>query len=333
MNDKLKEKINLKTKPLGSLGVLEKLAYQIGSVQETLSPFLNNPALIVFAGDHGIATHGVSAYPQEVTYQMVLNFLAEGAAINIFSKQHQIDLHVVDAGVNFDFEPNKKLINKKVNYGTKNFLIQKAMSSAEFKECIQKGRAIVKEIALQKTNIIGFGEMGIGNTSASAMLMSYLCKLPIADCVGKGTGVNDEQLKQKIKILTQAKYFHGALNEVNEVFEAFGGFEMAQMCGAMLEAFDQNMIILVDGFISTAVFLAASKFNNNIIKNAIFCHQSDEKGHALLLDEIGVEPILNIGLRLGEGTGCALAYPLIKSAVSFLNDMASFESASISEKS
>ena len=332
MNDKLQQKIDLKTKPLGSLGLLEKLAFQIGTVQGTLRPSLNQPTLIVFAGDHGVAKHGVSAYPQEVTYQMVLNFLNEGAAINVFSKQHHFNLHIVDAGVNFDFEPNKKLINNKVNYGTKNFLKQKAMDSAEFKKCIKKGRALVKEISSKKTNIIGFGEMGIGNTSSSTMLMSYLCNLPIEDCVGRGTGVNNEQLNKKIELLNQAKYFHGELDDVNEVFETFGGFEMAQMCGAMLESYDQNMIILVDGFISTAVFMAAYKLNDEIINNAIFCHQSDEKGHDLLLKQIGAEPILNLGLRLGEGTGCALAYPLIQSAVNFLNDMASFESASVSEK-
>ena len=332
MNDKLQRKIDLKTKPIGSLGILEKLAFQIGTVQGTLSPSLNHPTLIVFAGDHGIANHGVSAYPQEVTYQMVLNFLNEGAAINVFSKQHQFNLHIVDSGVNFDFDPNKKLINNKVNYGTKNFLKQKAMDSVEFRECIKKGRILVKEIASKKTNVIGFGEMGIGNTSSSAMLMSYLCNFPIEDCVGRGTGVNNEQLNKKIELLNQAKHFHGKLDDVNEVFETFGGFEMAQMCGAMLESYDQNMIILVDGFISTAVFLAAYKLNDKIIKNAVFCHHSDEKGHALLLEKIGAEPILNLGLRLGEGTGCVLAYPLIQSAVNFLNDMASFESASVSEK-
>ncbi|MCH2046296.1 MAG: nicotinate-nucleotide--dimethylbenzimidazole phosphoribosyltransferase [Saprospiraceae bacterium] len=333
MKTKLQQKIDLKTKPIGALGMLEKLAHQIGSIQNTETPILNNPTLVVFAGDHGIANEGVSAYPQEVTYQMLFNFLNEGAAINVFSKQHHLDLKIVDAGVNFDFEPDQKLIYNKVNHGTKSFLNARAMSAEEFQECLQKGRAVVKDIALQNTNIIGFGEMGIGNTSSSAMLMSYLCDLPIEDCVGKGTGINEQQVKQKIEILQQAKTFHGDLNTTEEVFAVFGGFEMAQMCGAMLEALKHNMIILVDGFIATAVFLAAYKMNPEIINNAIFCHQSDEKGHARLLRYLKADPILKLGLRLGEGTGCALAYPLIESAVNFLNDMASFESAGVSEKS
>ena len=206
------------------------------------------------------------------------------------------------------------------------------MDSNEFQDCLTKGGALVEQVSFENTNVIGFGEMGIGNTSSSSMLMSYFCEIPIKDCVGKGTGLNNKELKQKIKLLEQAKAFHNRLRDTKDIFMTFAGFEMAQMCGAMLESYDQNMIILVDGFISTAVFMAAYKLNDKIINNAIFCHQSDEKGHALLLKQIGAEPILNLGLRLGEGTGCALAYPLIQSAVNFLNDMASFESASVSEK-
>ena len=332
MKNKLQQKIDSKTKPLGALGILEKLALQIGTIQESLSPTLRNPVLIVFAGDHGIAKDGVSAYPQEVTYQMVLNFLNDGAAINVFSKQHNFDLRIVDAGVNFDFDTDDLLIDNKVSYGTKSFLSNKAMNSDQFYKCIDKGKTLVKNIATQNTNIIGFGEMGIGNTSSSSMLMSYLCDLPIQECVGKGTGLNNKQLQQKIKILTQAKEFHGVLTDVEEIMATFGGFEMVQMCGAMLEAYSQNMVILVDGFIATAVFLAAFKMNPSIMKNAIFCHQSDEKGHELLLSYLEVEPIQKLGLRLGEGTGCALAYPMIESALNFLNDMASFESAGVSDK-
>lgn len=333
MKNKLQQKIDLKTKPLGSLGILEKLAFQIGNIQKSLSPSLNNPALVVFAGDHGIANEGVSAYPQEVTYQMVLNFLNNGAAINVFSKQHHFDLQIVDAGVNFNFEANNKLVNNKVNYGTKSFLSEKAMSADEFAECIHRGKEVVREIASQKTNIIGFGEMGIGNTSSSTVIMSYLCNIPIKECVGKGTGINNEQLSKKTKILEQAKSLHGNLRNVEEIFATFGGFEMAQMLGAILEAYKQNMIILIDGFIASTVFLAAYKIKPSIMANSIFCHQSNEKGHSLLLNYLKADPILKLDLRLGEGTGCALAYPLIESAVNFLNEMASFESAGVSVKS
>jgi len=332
MKNKIQQKIDLKTKPLGALGVLEKIAFKISTIQNSLSPRLEKPTLVVFAGDHGIAKDGVSAFPQEVTHQMVFNFLQGGAAINVFSKQHDIDLHIVDSGVNYDFAYDK-LINHKIGHGTKSFLTQKAMTTQDFQECLKKGEETVKAIAAIQTNIIGFGEMGIGNTSSSTMLMSYLCDLPIEDCVGKGTGVNEEQLKHKTNILKQAKAFHGPLDNVEDIFSTFGGFEMAQMCGAILTAYEQNMLILIDGFIATAVFLAATKMNPNIKANALFCHQSNERGHQLLLKELEAQPILNLGLRLGEGTGCALAYPIIQSAVNFLNEMASFESAGISEKS
>ena len=333
MKDQLQHKIDFKTKPVGALGMLEQLALQIGTVQQTLSPELRNPALVVFGGDHGIANDGVSAYPQEVTYQMVLNFLREGAAINVFSKQHGFDLRIVDAGVNFDFESSDRLVNQKVGKGTKSFLSDQAMTSAQLSECITKGQAVVKDIAATGTNIIGFGEMGIGNTSAAAMIMSYLCDLPLEQCVGKGTGLNDEQLDKKLNILQQAKDFHGDITDPEQVCATFGGFEMAQMYGAMLEAYEQNMIILVDGFIASSVFLVASKVKPAIVDNAVFCHLSDENGHRLMLQQLKVSPILRLGMRLGEGTGCALAYPIIQSAVNFLNEMASFESAGVSEKS
>ena len=332
MQDQLQKKIDLKTKPIGALGMLERIAYKIGNIQNTLTPSLKNPLQIVFAGDHGIANSGVSAYPQEVTFQMVLNFLGGGAAINVFSKQHNLKLHIVDAGVNYDFDERSLLIQNKESYGTKSFDREKAMSIEEFNSCVLKGSNLVEELAGNRSNIIGFGEMGIGNTSSSAMLMSYLCDYSVEDCVGKGTGINTEQLEEKIRILKKAKQLHGPLKTVEEIFSTFGGFEMAQMYGAMLKAYEKNMLILVDGFIASAVFLAAYKTNPRIMENALFCHQSDEKGHQLLLEYLNAKPILNLGLRLGEGTGCALAYPIIESAVNFLNEMASFESAGVSNK-
>jgi len=333
MIEKLQKKINLKTKPIGALGFLETLALQIGNIQQSLSPSLNNPAIVVFSGDHGIANEGVSAYPQEVTHQMVLNFVNDGAAINVFSKQHDISVYIVDAGVNFNFKNHEKIIDNKISYGTKSFLKSKAMQSDQYEQCIINGKTIVKDIALQGTNIIGFGEMGIGNTSSSSIIMSYICNYPIKDCIGRGTGINDKQLKNKIKILEESKNFHGSLNDIEDILCAFGGYEMVHMCGAMLEAYNQNMIILVDGFIASTIFLAATKINPDIIENAIFCHLSDENAHALLLKYLDAEPLLKLDLRLGEGTGCALVFPIIQSSVNFLNEMESFESAGVSNKS
>lgn len=328
----LQHKIDHKTKPLGALGTLEKLALQIGQIQQTLSPSLQHPTMVVFAGDHGIANEGVSAYPQAVTHQMVLNFLNEGAAINVFCQQHQLHLKVVDAGVNFDFSAHPALINAKIGYGTRSFLQEKAMTEQELEDCFKTGKKIVKDLALEGCNTIGFGEMGIGNTSASALIMSSICQLPLEQCVGRGTGVNDEQLQQKIAILQQAKDKHGLLLSPKEILQTFGGFEIAQMCGAMLAAYQQNMLLLVDGFIASNAFLVAKALEPNIQDNAIFCHLSDEQGHLNLLNHLKATPLLRLGLRLGEGTGCALAYPLIESALAFLNNMASFESAGVSNK-
>ena len=330
--NKLQHKIDFKTKPIGALGVLEKIALQIGAIQNTLLPTLKNPTIVVFAADHGIANEGVSAYPQEVTFQMVMNFLQGGAAINVFSKQNNINLKIVNAGVNFNFEKNEKLINAKVGNGTNSFLNQKAMSITQLQQCLEKGKEIVDQIANTGCNIIGFGEMGIGNTSSATMLMSYLCDLPIEKCVGRGTGLNDIQLENKISILKKAQLFQGKIENPKEVLQTFGGFEIAQMCSAMLTAFENNMIIMVDGFIASSAFLVAYKIKPAISNNAIFCHLSDEYGHQNLLDYLKAEPLLKLNMRLGEGTGCAVAYPIIKSAVTFLNNMASFERAGVTNK-
>ena len=332
MIEKIKHKIDFKTKPLGSLGALEHIATQICLVQNTLSPKLVNPTLLVFAADHGIAKDGVSAYPAEVTPQMVLNFLSGGAAINVFCKQNSITLKIIDAGVNFDFEQNESLIDAKITKGTKSFLNRNAMSAAELELCFTKANEIIETIHKTECNIIGFGEMGIGNTSSASMLMSALCNMPIEDCVGRGTGLDDAQLSRKIEILTTAQANHEKTNDAKELLQFFGGFEIAQICGAMLAAYQKNMVILVDGFIASAAFLCASAINPKIKTNAIFCHQSDEQGHKKILDFLGVKPILNLGMRLGEGTGCAVAYPIIQSAVNFMNEMASFESAGVSNK-
>lgn len=328
----VRHKIDSKTKPLGSLGVLEQLAKQICLVQHTLNPVLIKPTLVVFAADHGIAQSGVSAYPASVTAQMVLNFLRGGAAINVFCKQHGIDLKIADAGVNYNFPKSENLTDTKIAKGTQNFLTENAMTDNQLKQCFEKAKIMIDDIADTGCNIIGFGEMGIGNTSSAAMLMSTLCNLPAEECVGKGTGLNDKQLSDKIKILKQARQNHPTPTDAYEALTFFGGFEIAQMCGAMLHSFEKNMLIMVDGFIATAAFLCAATIEPTIKNNAIFCHQSDEQGHIKMLEYLQAKPLLNLNMRLGEGTGCAMAFPVIQSAVNFMNDMASFESAGVSNK-
>jgi nicotinate-nucleotide--dimethylbenzimidazole phosphoribosyltransferase len=326
----LQQKIDNKTKPTGSLGVLESLAKQIGIVFQTLEPKIINPNIVVFAADHGIANHGVSAYPQDVTRQMVTNFLEGGAGINVFCKQNNIALNIVDAGVNYDFPTNANLISAKVGKGTQSFLHGPAMSQTEFDLCFAKGAAIVNSIFETGCNCIGFGEMGIGNTSTASVLMSVLLELPIEDCVGKGTGVVDEKLIQKQNILKKGLENYNGQDDLQSKLAYFGGFEIMQMAGGMLQAKQNNMLILVDGFICTVAFLIAYKMNPSIKENAIFCHSSAEQGHQKILDYLNVQALLQLDLRLGEGTGCAVAFPIIQSAVCFLNEMASFKSAGVS---
>ncbi|WP_026110212.1 nicotinate-nucleotide--dimethylbenzimidazole phosphoribosyltransferase [Flavobacterium sp. WG21] len=328
----LQDKIDSKTKPIGALGTLETLAFQMGTVFETLNPKIINPSIVVFAADHGIANHGVSAYPQDVTRQMVTNFLEGGAAINVFCKQNDIQLSIVDAGVNYDFPTNANLINAKIAKGTQSFLHLPAMSEAELQLCFEKGKTIVEDIARKGSNCIGFGEMGIGNTSTASVLMSLLTGFSIEECVGKGTGVEDEKLLQKQDLLRKAIENYTGPAELKQQLAYFGGFEIIQIASGMLTAFENNMLLLVDGFICSTAFLIASKINPAIHKNAVFCHCSAEKAHQKLLDYLNAKPILNLDLRLGEGTGCAIAFPILKSAEVFLNEMASFESAGVSRK-
>lgn len=329
----LQHKIDNKTKPIGSLGQLEKLALQIGRIQQTQTPALNKPTIVVFAGDHGVAHEGVSPFPQEVTYQMVFNFLQGGAAINVFTKQNGIAIKVVDAGVNFDFDQHPGLVHAKVAMGTKSFLHEAAMTPAQCETAIERGAAIVKELNEQGCNVIGFGEMGIANTSAAAVIMSLLCDIPLEQCIGRGTGLDDEGLIRKKVILAESMIRHNKIEKTPlNVLSTFGGFEIAMMCGAMLQAAASGMLILVDGFITTSALLVASKINDQVLDYCLFTHQSNEQGHSLMLAHLKAVPLLSLGMRLGEGTGAAVAYPVIQAAVSFLNEMASFESAGVSNK-
>ena len=332
LTEQLQHKIDRKTKPLGALGQLEQLALQIGLVQDTLSPQLCSPHVLVFAGDHGITAEGVSAYPQEVTWQMILNFLQGGAAINIFAKQHDIYLRVIDAGVNHDLAAHPNVINAKIAYGTKNFLTEAAMTQAECLHGLHLGAGHINQLHARGCNVVGFGEMGIGNTSAAAAIMSRICELPPESCVGRGAGLDDAQLQHKLSIVRRALHHHEAVRQPLDVLQTFGGFEMVQMCGAMLQAATHRMVVLVDGFIATTAFLIAYTLRPAIRDYAIFCHVSDEHGHRCLLEYLEARPLLDLQLRLGEGTGCALAYPLIDASVRFVNDMASFEEAGVADK-
>ena len=325
----LQTKIDQKTKPLGSLGQLESLALQIGLCQNTLTPSLNKPCIIIFAGDHGIVESGVSAYPQTVTAQMVANFLAGGAAISVFARQHQLELLIVDAGVNADLASHPRLIDVKIGKGTKNFLTHPAMTKESCTKALQAGAELVSHQYQNGCNCIGFGEMGIGNTSSAALLMHCLTAIPLDQCVGRGTGLNDDQLQNKLSVLQQALNQHEGITEPLDILATFGGFETAMMVGAYLKAAELGMLILVDGFIAGAALLVACKLYPQVLDYCVFSHVSNEQGHQALLNQFNVKPLLNLELRLGEGSGIALAYPLLQSAVVFLNEMATFAEAGV----
>lgn len=326
----LQARIDQKTKPLGALGRLESLALQIGLVQGSLTPQLQRPVVMVFAGDHGIVEEGVSPYPQAVTQQMVMNFLAGGAGINVFARQHGMAVRVVDAGVNHVFASHPQLIDAKVAMGTRNFAREPAMTEAQCRQALESGANLVAQEVAAGSNVLAFGEMGIGNTSSAAALMAVLCGLPVRDCVGRGTGLDDAGLQRKAAVIERAVSLHQGRDTPLSVLSAFGGFEIAMMVGAMLRAAELRCIILIDGFIATAALLVASRMEPAIMHYCVFGHCSDEAGHALLLQQLKTRPLLQLGMRLGEGTGAVLAYPLVQAAVNFLNDMASFESAHVS---
>lgn len=327
----LQEKIDNLTKPKGSLGTLEELAMQIGWVQQTLSPELKNPCHIVFAGDHGIAAEGVSPSPQEVTYQMIANFWNGGAGINFLSRQHGFDLKIVDAGVNYDFKETDPIINKKIRKSTRNYLHEAAMTQEEMELAIQRGAECVQACYDEGRNVIGFGEMGITNTSSSSLWMTYLTNIALDKCIGAGCDHTGSIINHKYNVLKKSMENYKGDQSLEDIVRYFGGYEMVMAVGAMLKAAELKMIILVDGFIMTNCMLVASKMNENVLHYAIFGHQGDEAGHKLLLESLNAKPILNLGLRLGEGTGALCAYPIIDSSVRMINEMNSFKEIKVTK--
>lgn len=328
----LQNKIDGKTKPLGALGQLEVLAQQIGLIQQTESPKLTAPQMLVFAGDHGAAKAGVSAYPQDVTWQMVENFLAGGAAINVFTRTYGLPLAVVDCGVAHDFGDREDLINFKLGAGTENYIDAPAMTAAQCTQAIENGAALVARYAAAGCNVIGLGEMGIGNTASASLLTHCLSGQPLDVCVGRGTGLDDVGLSRKQQLLMKALERTGKISDAAQVLQEFGGFEIATMVGVILAAAERRMVVLIDGFVVGAAALVACKLYPAARDYCVYCHRSAEAGHRVQLAAMNAEPLLDLGMRLGEGTGVALAWPIVQCSVAFLNDMASFASAGVSEK-
>ncbi len=326
---RLQHKIDYKTKPLGALGRLEGLAQQLGLIQRSETVALRQPQMVVFAADHGVAAEGVSAFPQAVTVQMVANMLAGGAAVNVFARQHGFALQVVDAGVAAEMRPHPQLLQRKVAFGTRNLCIEPAMTATQVRSALNAGMQVVRDLP---GNVVAFGEMGIGNTSAAALLLARLAGASLMDATGRGTGLNDEQLTRKRGVLARALARNPAATAPLEALADVGGFEIAMMTGAMLQAASERRVVLVDGFIAGASALVAHALVPAVKDYLVFCHHSAERGHSALLTHLDAQPLLALDLRLGEGSGALLAWPLVQSACAFLNEMASFESAGVSGK-
>jgi nicotinate-nucleotide--dimethylbenzimidazole phosphoribosyltransferase len=334
-DNKIQAIIDGKTKPLGALGQLENIVKIIARVQLTKFEKLdrlviNKPSLIIFAGDHGVASEGVSIAPSEVTGQMVANFATGGAAINVFCRQLGWDWSVVDAGILNKPAPELNIIDQRLGNITQPMHLQKAMTVETVTAGFNKAKLLVKKIKKNGCNLVAFGEMGIGNTTSASAIMAAVMNISAGETVGKGTGVSDDVVLKKQKIVAQALKLHA--NELSDpvtMLACLGGFEIVQITGAMLSAAEEAMHILVDGFICTAAAMVAIKINPAVKEYMIFAHCSGEQGHQKMLKWLAVEPLLSLELRLGEGTGAALALPLIQASVAFYNDMASFEQAEV----
>jgi nicotinate-nucleotide--dimethylbenzimidazole phosphoribosyltransferase len=333
LDQALQEAIDDKIKPRGSLGALERVAWRVGRIQRTLSPCFTRPSLLVFAADHGAARAGLSAYPQEVTWQMVENYLKGGAGASVFARHSGLALKVVDAGVAHDFGARPGLIDAKISpTGTRSYLDEAAMTREQCERAIETAAGIVRGLASEGCNLLAVGEMGIGNTASAALLTHVFTGAPLADCVGRGTGLDDANLQRKRELLARAAARARLPEDADAVtvLSEFGGFEIAMMTGALLAGAECRMSLLIDGFIASAALLAAARIAPDIRDYCIFCHRSAEPGHAVQMRALGGEPLLDLGLRLGEGTGAAIAFPLVCSALVFLKEMASFESAGVS---
>lgn len=326
------DKIDNLTKPKGSLGRLEELARKICLVQQTLSPELRSPHNVLFAADHGILDEGVSASPREVTWQQLSHFSKGGAGINFLCEQHGFRLVLVDAGVDYDVPAGHGIIDMKVRRGTSNFMYGPAMTMEEMNLCVERGAEVVRKIHdSTDCNVISFGEMGSGNTSPSAMWMHCFTGVEIDKCIGAGAGLDADGVRHKVEVLSRALANYRGDDDARSKIAWFGGFEMVMAMGAMLQAASLGMLIIVDGFIMTSVMLAASQLYPGVMDYAVFGHQGDESGHALMLEAMGVKAILHLDMRLGEGTGAVCAYPILESAVRMINRMDSFQSVNVTK--
>ncbi len=328
----LQQKIDNLTKPKGSLGQLERIALRVGMIQQSLTPELRVPQNLLFAADHGIVDEGISLSPKEITWQQTLHFVRSGGTgIGFLCRQHGFRLKVIDAGVDFDFPVGCGIIDRKIRKGTSNYLHGAAMTAEEFDRCLDVGAEMVDRAIEEGSNILSFGEMGITNTSSSSIWMHFFTGIPLEECIGAGSGLDGEGIRHKCDVLRRAVARYAGDGSPADLIRWFGGFEMAMAVGGMLRAAERKITILVDGFIMSACLLAASKLHSEVSDYALFGHVGDEQGHRRLLEAMHAEPILHLGLRLGEGSGAVCAYPIVESAVWMLDEMDTFQAMQITK--
>lgn len=345
MRDAIQDKIDNLNKPKGSLGRLEELAMQICLAQQTLTPSLAHPCHLLFGADHGIEREGVSPSPREITWQQMINFTHGKGGVNMLCRQHGFELKIVDVGVDYDLSHYADIINRKVAWGTADFLHTAAMSEAQYEEALRAGADMARQCEEEGSRVIAVGEMGVANTSAASVWMSLLADIPLEACVGAGSGLDNAGIRHKYEVLGQAifNFLSGNSHELQPyhpshahptplaIIRHFGGFEMVAAMGAMLYAAEKRMMVLVDGFIMTACALAAKTLYPEVMPYMIFCHQGDESGHARLLRALEARPLLSLSLRLGEGTGALCAFPIVDSAVRMMNEMGSFSETHVTK--
>ena len=329
MAEAIQQKIDNLNKPKGSLGRLEELAMQLCLIQQTLTPSLAHPCHLLLGGDHGIEREGVSVSPREVTWQQMVNFTHGGGGVNMFCRQHGFHLRIVDVGVDYDLSHVPGIVDRKIARGTRNFRYEPAMTEEELEQSFAIGAELVDACHEEGCRILNIGEMGIGNTSPSSIWMHLYCNIPLEACIGAGAGLNDAGIRHKYEVLREAvDRFEG--QEISPI-RYFGGFEMTTAIGAMLRAAELRMVVLVDGFIMTACALAATQLYPAAKDYMVFTHCGDESGHRRMLDSLDAQPLLSLGLRLGEGTGALCAFPIVDSACRMINEMNNFKDAEITK--
>lgn len=329
LHSALRQRIDQMAKPPDALGRLEALALQIGLIQQTLQPAIRKPHILIFAGDHGAVVSGISAYPQKTTWQVVENFLSGGAAINVACRQAALALSVVDAGVSHDFPPRPGLLAAKIDHGTANYITDPAMWRSQLERAITRGRELAHDLAAQGCNALGLGVMSVGASGSAALITHCLTDATLIELTG-GARLNEAGLARKLALLQRALMRGGRVSDPLEVLREYGGFEIAMMLGAMLGAAEKRMLLVIDGFVVTAALIAARAIAPEIGAYCVFSGRSAETGHERQLRHLGAQPLLDLGLTLGDGTGAALSFPLIRSAVACLREMASFEAAGVS---